>query len=129
VNNGCFNNWTGNEYYDDEQRLIHVDVATCSICGLRYTNSYYKVKEEGSCKVTYYHTAVINIGDKLIAEYEYTSVGEEHDCDNTYTLIGGEGSSCKDGVLVTNKCKYCDFENIHEIWYHERFEIERVDLS
>jgi hypothetical protein len=129
VNNGCFNNWTGNEYYDDEQRLIHVDVATCSICGLRYTNSYYKVKEEDSCKITYYHTAVINIGDKLIAEYEYTSVGEEHDCDNTYTLIGGEGSSCKDGVQVTEKCKYCDFENIHEIWYHERFEIERVDLS
>ncbi len=127
--NACYDTWTDNEYYDEEGRLIHVDVRTCSECGLRYTRSYYTVRDHENCTLTYYYTVVINIGGSLVAEMEYTVVEVAHDYEITGTLMGGVGSSCEDGVVITYKCKDCEHEESYETYYHETYEKEHINLS
>ena len=129
LRNACYDTWTDNEYYDDEGRLIHVDVHTCSECGLRYTRSYYTVKDRASCTLTYYYTVVINVGGNLIAEMDYTVVEVNHDYEVIGTLMNGAGSSCEDGVVITYKCKDCEHEESYETYYHETYEKEHIDLS
>ena len=129
INNTCFDTRTSNEYYDDEGRLVHVNVRTCYECGLRYTYSYYTERDSETCTEVYYYTVVINIGNSLITEYEYTRTEESHDYEITGSLINGEGSSCYDGVLVTKKCKDCGYEYSWNTYYHQTFETERIDLS
>ena len=126
--NSCCNTWTENEYYDEEGRLIHVSVRSCSKCGLRYTLSYYTVKDHTNCTLTYYYTVVINVGERLIAETEYTVVEADHDYEITGTLKNGTGSSCNDGVVITYKCKDCEHEYRNEAYHHETFEKEHLDL-
>lgn len=127
--NACYDTWTDNEYYDEEGRLIDVDVRTCSECGLRYTRSYYTVRDHENCTLTYYYTVVINIGDSLVAEMEYSVVEVAHDYEITGTLISGVGSSCEDGVVITRKCKDCEQEESYEAFYHRTYEKEHIDLS
>lgn len=125
----CYDYWTDNEYYDDQGRLIHVDVYSCSDCGLRHTLSYYTVKDHEACTRTYYYTEVVNIGAKLVAETEYTNVRIDHEVITTATLLGGEGSSCEDGVIITQKCKDCGIEDSNKYYDHESYEKEHINLS
>ncbi len=126
LESSCFNTWTSDEYYDEEHRLIHVDVRSCTNCGLRYTSSYYTVKDRTTCTLTYYYTVVINLGVDLIGEVEYTLVEEDHEYAITSTLMG---ETCADGVVITYKCVDCEYEYSNESYYHYTYEKERVDLS
>jgi len=129
LRNACYDSWTSNEYYDEEGRLVHVDVRTCSDCGLRYTSSYYTVKDRANCTLSYYYTVVINVGNNLIAELEYTAVEEDHEYVATGVLKNGEGSSCEDGVTITYTCKDCGYVESYDTYGHEIYEKEHIDLS
>lgn len=125
----CAYTWTENKYYDDEGRLVYETVRTCPNCDLRYSRSYYTVKDRANCTLTYYYTVTINVGSTLVTETEYTVVSPDHDCEITGTLMNGEGASCEDGVMITYQCKNCDYEETYEYHHHETFEKEHVDLS
>ncbi|MBQ8836390.1 MAG: hypothetical protein IJ002_02650 [Clostridia bacterium] len=125
----CAYQTTRNEYYDEENRLITVEVQTCPKCGLRYTNSYYTVKDKEACTLTYYYTVTLQMDTELIYTVEYVSVKESHDFEVSGTLMGGKGSSCEDGVTVTYTCKDCGYSYSNEIHQHDLFETERIELS
>jgi len=129
LSDSCWETWTYNEYYDEEGKLIEVIVRSCSECGLRYTDSYYTVKDSASCTKTSYHTVVVNVGDKLVANAEYMSRDKSHDFETEGKLTAGEGSSCEDGVLIISKCRNCGYEESYEAVYHQSYEKERIDLS
>ncbi len=126
--NHCSDNWTYNQYEEDG-KLVTVDTYTCSSCGLRYDRSYYSERDLENCTLTYYYEIVISIGGKLIVSTEYSEEHEEHDVEIFAELMNGVGSSCNDGVFVTEKCKYCDYENNYESYYHRSFDKQIIDLS
>ena len=128
-NSCCADNWTSNEYYDKNDRLIHVGTGTCSACGLRYDQSYYTVEDAATCTSTSYNTITISIGNSLIYEKKYTEVGEGHSGKETVELIKGEGSSCLDGIRITSKCERCGHEDSRQINWHQMFVKERINLS
>ena len=125
----CANNYSENKYYDDDGKLVCVEVISCSKCGLRFEKRYYTVKDTENCTLTYYYTVLITVGNNAVYNTEYTVAVTSHDYDVTYTLKNGKGSSCFDGVLVSKKCKDCGAEDNYEIKDHEIYEVERVDLS
>ena len=121
--------WTSNEYYDDEGRLVHVEVKKCWYCDIRYTRSYYTIKDREACTLTYYYTVVVNIGGVLVTEVQYTDTETDHDYTITAELMGGEGSTCSDGVIITRICKDCGVEYSSTSYYHGTFVKETIDLS
>ncbi len=128
--NDCAYSWSSNEYYDEETgRTVYVTVRYCSDCGLRYTTSYYTVRDRESCTLTYYYTTVINVGTELIFETEYTKVEEAHECEVFGILQNGAGSSCEDGATIVRRCKDCEYEESEEVYHHETFIKEYIDLS
>ena len=130
VYNHSYDQYSEHSYYDNG-RLISVTVSGCSQCGLRYERSYYKVHDSNTCTDTYYYTVVISIGNTLIYSDEYTSVdADAHDFEIHATLLGGEGSTCKDGVEITRVCRDCGEEDeTYEVWGHYTYEKEIIDLS
>lgn len=122
--------WNHNSYYDDAGRLVEVETHTCNDCGLRYTYSYYSIKNAGTCTETTYYTKVLNIGNTLVQSAEYTETDNySHDFVYTATLLGGEGASCEDGVQITASCATCGTTDSYTTDYHSEFEKERIDLS
>ena len=126
----CAYRWTNNQYYDEEVgEMVYVTARTCPDCGLRYTTSYYTVRDRESCTATYYYTVVINVGTELVFETEYTKVEEVHEYVVYGVLKNGAGSSCEDGVTITRRCKDCGREECEEVSYHKTFVKENIDLS
>ena len=118
---------TENSYYDEENgREMHVSVRTCKACDLRLTDRYYYVHNTDNCTRTVYHTVTINVGETLVADFEYVEVEEYHDMTFETKLLG---DTCEDGVTITEKCKYCDAGGSYTVYYHEEHEKERIDLS
>lgn len=122
-------NRTANEYYDDEGRLIYVEVFTCSECGLRFTNSYYTVKNHENCTLTYYYTIVVNVGATLVLNKQFYEVRTDHEYETVATLERGEGSSCEDGVIITRRCIDCGTEYSSLYYYHYTYDKEVVELG
>ena len=125
----CAYHHTSNKYYDEEDRLIYVDVQTCPECDLRYTSSYYIINDIENCRDIYCYTGVINIGGELVFQTTYEEYYTAHDYEITYELLGGEGSSCEDGVLIERFCKTCKETYKETHYWHETFEKERIELS
>ena len=126
----CSDDWTSNEYFDEKLGYtVFVETRSCSKCGLRYTRSYYAVEDPATCTATYYYSVVLNIGETLVAEKEYTRVEDCHYMKATGTLLNGAGSSCEDGVRITYQCIRCDYSYSNECYWHEMMEKEIIDLS
>ena len=126
--NFCGYQYNQNAYYEDG-RLITVETYTCSKCDMRYTYSYYTEKDRDNCTLTSYCTVVVNVGSKLVAEFEYESTQIQHDYEITTELMNGEGSSCEDGVYINYTCVDCGYTTTDNVYYHREFEIERIDLA
>ena len=72
---------------------------------------------------------VIYVGATFVAEFEFVETLVLHEIETTATLLNGEGSTCYDGVSITERCKYCDYEYSDVYYHHYTFEKERFDLS
>ncbi len=130
VDGVCANLWTNNSYFDEELgRMVYVEVRSCEFCDLRISYTRYTEQKEGSCATTDFYTVLASMGDTLLGKGEYTQTGEEHDYDITAELLGGEGSSCEDGVRTTWKCTRCGDTFSNEIYDHEQTVKETIDLS
>ena len=125
----CCNIYNNNQYYDEQGRLIYVETRTCNNCSVRLTTTYYFVDDNATCTRTYYFTEVITVGANLISQIQYTTTQTHHETEITTTLLGGEESSCTDGVIVYYKCQYCDYDDTSTIYYHRDFEKEVIDLA
>ncbi len=125
---GCENQYTENSYYDEEGRLVRVEVRSCNECGLRYERSYYIVSDENSCIEFYYYTYNISINDKLILTSNTVESVESHDFDISYSLHNPDGT-CEDGVTLIYTCKNCNYSYEKEHYSHEMLEKERIDLK
>ena len=123
------NQYTRNEYTDEQGRQVQVRVYTCTECGLRYEDAYYRVNDYENCRATEHHMVTVTVGDVFVADMEYDSHFTAHDTVREFVLMNGEGSSCADGVIANEKCKNCDYENSYEYYHHETHEIERIDLT
>ena len=126
--NHCNDNWTHNQYEEDG-KLVTVETCTCSSCGLRYDRSYYSVRDLENCKLTYYYEIVISVDGNLVVSTEYSEEHEEHEIEISAELMNGAESSCDDGIFVTEKCKYCDYEHSYESYHHQTFDKQIIDLS
>lgn len=130
LSDSCCDIYNENKYYDEElDRVVYVEVRICQDCGLNYTKSYYADEDVENCKSTYYYSIVINIGNTLVAEREYSETLDSHSIDTELTLVNGLGSSCEDGVVAIHKCRYCDYSWEEELRHHQEFIKEVIDLS
>jgi hypothetical protein len=123
---GCNNNYTSNEYYDGEGRLIYTEVSSCDTCKYRLTRSYYTVKDSESCTLTYYYTVLVNVGAELVADIRYERSELSHDYKITSTL---DGESCNDGVTIHYQCKDCEHNYDQRYNYHYSYDKETVELG
>ncbi len=126
--NICYNDWTDNEYYDEDDNLVSVRVYTCLNCGLRSTESSYSVRDKETCTEITYTTVAVNVGTSLVVQKELSYSEESHD----YTATGvlNEGStSCDDGATITYTCKDCDYSYESRTYWHHQYESERIKLA
>ena len=123
----CFDDWTSNEYYDEQGRLVYVETRECDDCDLRYTLSFYAIEDLATCTKTNYYTMVLSIGERLVAERQFQTVTPSHN----YVMSDVElqGASCKDGATVTFTCSRCADSYSNHVTYHEMFETQRLQLS
>ncbi len=125
----CNYNSSSTTYTDGKGKLIHVEERTCKTCGLFYQCSYYDVLDYGNCKGTHYYTVIVKVGDNIVFNYDYTGIYTQHDYVVTYELLGGEGSSCNEGVIITYTCKTCGNSYYDNIGWHRQVIEEKIDLS
>ncbi len=124
--NGCWSNSTSNEYYDEEGRLIYTYVRSCETCGKRYASSYYTERDSETCTLTYYYTVIVNVGQNLVANIEYTRQETAHAYETSASLTG---ESCTDGVAIFYECRDCDYSYSNNYAHHYTYEKERISLS
>ena len=129
LESSCYYEVTTNEIYDGEGHLVYVETRSCHNCGLRYTNTHYTIKDKENCKITYYFTEMLSINGVLVIDKEYSMVANHHDYIIIPEFLGGEGSTCVDGVFFTYKCVDCGCETYSEAYHHETYEQERIELS
>lgn len=128
--NGCDYQYVSNKYVDEEDKTIYVEEYHCAKCGLFYQCSYYDVYDEENCQKIRYYTKIVSVNDVLIAKYSYEDYYDAHNYDVTYELLGGEGSSCEDGVEITYTCKNCEYSYTNTNYYHNTVIVkENIDLS
>ena len=125
--NSCCYDWTYNEYYDEQGRLVYVNTYMCHSCDLRFTISCYIIEDPANCTKATYYTMVISIGDRLVVDREFNVVSPSHD----YVISNVElrGDSCDDGVTVTLTCSRCGDSYSEDNYYHKKYETQRVYLS
>ena len=116
---------TNNSYYDENNKLIHVEVWANEEYGFRAQKSYYEDINEENCQIITYYTYNITAGS-FGEVYEYSNSFEHHSYDKEYKLLG---ESCEDGVQVHYVCKYCGTDYCDEIYYHEFILQEKIDVS
>ncbi|MBE5764759.1 MAG: hypothetical protein E7339_04050 [Clostridiales bacterium] len=127
-NDSCAH-YANSNTYEDEQGILHdVYVNYCPDCGLRIQTDSYSVKEEGTCqKVTYSYT-MVTVGASLVCESEYVQRQEDHNYQVEAQLMR-PGTSCEQGVLVTETCVDCGYSNEREYYHHEMVVSEEINLQ
>ncbi len=127
--NSCESDWTSNYYDDEEGRKHYVSVSTCSVCGLRYQEDSYTVRNAENCTSTTYVSIAISVGDKAVVSFDYSYINTDvHDYEHTAKLASG-ATNCNEGVIVTSVCRDCGktYENKHT--YHYTLLVNKIDLS
>lgn len=119
-----------NEYLDCE--LIDMPDGSgkrrCRKCGLiieEVTTEDYQVE---NCTIVYttYYTATL--GDKKVA-LSCTRNEEKHDLVRSAALING-ATSCEQGVIISDSCRYCDYSRTRSVNDHELVvESEEISLN
>ena len=117
--------YTDNSYYDENNKLIHVEVWANEEYGFRAQKSYYEDINEENCQIITYYTYNITAGS-FGEVYEYSNYSEHHSYDIEYKLLG---ENCLDGVQVHYVCKYCGTDYNNEIYHHEFVSQEKIDVS
>lgn len=120
--------YTHNEY-EENGFWVEEETHVCTTCGLRITKRTYSETNSENCTLTTYYALTISIKGELILDEVYSLNKKYHDCEITGTLIGGQGSTCEDGVRITHSCKNCDYERSEEITSHQLVNSESIDLS
>ena len=123
----CYDTWTDNSYYDDQGRLVYVETLKCNTCELRYTISYYVTENTANCTKTTYYTMVISIGERLVADRQFSVVSDSHNYVISHVEL--QGVSCEDGAMVTLTCSRCGKSYFEEITYHQMYETQRLQLA
>lgn len=123
----CYDEWTSNEYYDEQGRLVYVNTYMCYSCDLRYTISSYFIENTANCTQTTYYTMVVSIGERLVTDREFNVVSPSHDYAMSNVVL--QGTSCDDGATVTFTCNRCGDAYTDEITYHKKYETQRIHLS
>ena len=116
---------TNNSYYDENNKLIHVEVWANEEYGFRAQKSYYEDINEENCQIITYYTYNITAGS-FGEVYEYSNYSEHHSYDMEYKLLG---ENCEDGVQVHYVCKYCGTDYSNEIYEHQLILQEKIDVS
>ena len=128
--NLCADRSSNNQYVDEDGNKIYVQTETCDDCDLRYSRSYYTVKDVENCKQTVYNTLTVTVGKNLVGEWYYKNIQESHDYVVTDYVFDGE-ENCESGVSVVYTCKNCGVASYrdHYSWHNTRIIEERIDLS
>ncbi len=128
--NGCDYQYFSDKNVDAEGKTIYAEGRYCTKCGLLYQRSYYDVYDEENCQKIRYYTEIVSVNKVLIAECSYENYYDAHNYDVTYELLGGEGSSCEDGVKITYTCKNCGDSYTRTSKDHDAVIVkENIDLS
>lgn len=85
--------------------------------------------EKNGCTVNTTVTYSFYCGDELIHTMRFVAEPEiKHDIERTYEFANKDNPSCEYGVIVTEKCKDCGYENTYTTKEHEVWWVE-VDIS
>ena len=121
---------TNNQYYDDNGNLVRVEVRTCEQCGLRYSSSYYTVRDAETCTETWYYTIVVSVKGAYVGSdlYTYTETYDSHNYEVVAKLDDG-AQSCEDGVTITYTCRDCGESHSERVNHHYTYEKQIIDLA
>ena len=123
---GMHGEYNHNEQIIEGGIVQYTESYYCSDCGLRYTNKWYYV-DNGDCTRTAYHDCMLVVDGTLLSENQYEITEECHDMKTTGTLLDG-ATSCEDGVTITHACQNCDYSYSDTVYWHERIEIDSLDI-
>mgnify|MGYP003291312626 CR=1 FL=1 len=125
--NSCYDSYENTSEYDENGNLVNIHTRSCSTCGLSYVRSYYTVRDRDNCKLHYYYTVTIMIGDELILEKEYEVAKTQHDYLASFEMYG---ETCYDGYLVTYTCSDCgDSYEYGESFYHNTYRVYTINTE
>ncbi len=137
INSECELSYTTNEYLDPETGApvytngcpTFVEARVCHKCGLRYQQIYYTLRDAATCRAVTHYSVTVVIGPNAVTAFEYETTETAHDFAVEGELLGGEGSSCEEGVRLTYSCKDCGHNHTDEWHSHQIFELERIELD
>ncbi|MBO7303302.1 MAG: hypothetical protein J6U68_03855, partial [Clostridia bacterium] len=126
---------TSDTYINEKCSWTLMDTSTdgtqtykCRNCGgVKRVNINDSEKDE-NCEVTRTRTISYSINDEKKLEFSTVEKLQKHEYETSYALSNGV-TSCEDGVVVTNTCKYCKDSKNYLIYEHEKYEKSRIDLS
>ena len=130
LNTVCSMVHTNNQYYDDNGNLVRVEVRTCEQCGLRYSSSYYSVRDAETCTETWYYTIAVSVKGAYVGSdlYTYTETYDSHNYEVVAKLADG-AQSCEDGVTITYTCRDCGESHSERYNHHYTYEKQIIDLA
>ncbi len=116
---------TYSTYTDNEGNEHDVYTNTCIYCGFTELFDRYNVKV-GTCDNEEHFTYKYTIDGKLIADYSRMNKFQNHDCEQTYTLLGAD---CNEEYIVKESCKECDYVNEYWSRGHMEHESQIIELE
>ncbi len=122
-----YTSYTSNEYVEDG-KLYRVENYYCEECGLTYSHRYYTERDANTCTATDYYTVTVDIHGSLILATSYQNTYSSHDFITTGTLVT-EGTTCNEGVIISNQCKDCGYGDSYTVYHHEQYEVNRYNLQ
>ncbi len=126
--NLCYDNYTENEYFDENGNLVFVRTFSCSECTRRYEISSYFEYDRAACATITYYTVVISNNSGYSNKFTYSEVNATHDYEYDFTF-DGDSKNCYDGVTVNMTCTVCGNKDSEHVEYHVEYLKERIDLK
>ena len=110
----------GMEYWEQTVR--------CRDCEYNYILKY-TIAEGENCTAVQSNEYAFYVGDVLLDTYAYSYNREYHDTYYSEAVLMEGSTTCEDGVMVTQKCRNCDYTWTSERTGHTRVEKEVIDLA
>ena len=114
------------EKVDKDGNIRYVYTLECPDCDLKVIVEMWQVNNSVCEVVTNVRTAIY-YGDEVIVDITYSDVDSNHNWEKSYELIG---TSCNEGVKVTEYCDICGATSTYTTYNHIQCEdMVTIDLS
>ncbi len=123
----CHQQYTHNDYEDENGVHHDVRVYTCSTCDLVLIRDQYTLTE--GCYNNTYRTFTISVGGTVLLD-EYTALhyrSENHRY--TYSFTFDADQTCENGVQIHYTCTACGDSYSNHVFHHEILVLENINAT